>query len=122
MSQRKGGICIFKIDGTQYQAKGNFSYGLGEPTREGMAGADGVHGYKETPTVPFVEGEITDGQSVSLTDLARMTEQTVTLQLANGKVIALRQAWSCNPDGMKGETEDGKVAVRFEGISAEEIR
>lgn len=122
MGQRKGGVIFFKVDGTQYQAKGNFSYGLGKEVREAIVGSDTVHGFKGMPTAPFIEGEITDSADLSLDSFSAITDSTVTLELANGKVIALRNAWSCNADGLKVQTEEGNVAIRFEGISAEEVR
>lgn len=122
MSQRKGGIIFFKIDGVQHQAKGNFSYGLGKPQRTAIVGADGVHGYSELPTAPFIEGEITDSADLSLDELANVKASVATLELANGKVISLKDCWNTNQDGLSGNTEEGNIAIRLEGISAEEIR
>lgn len=121
MSNRKGGILELQIDGNIYQAKGAFTYGLGKPTREAIVGHDEVHGYKEIPVAPFIEGEITDGSDVSLDDLANVTDATITLRLANEKVIALRNAWCTNPDGLGASTEEGNIKVRFEGLHAEEV-
>jgi len=117
---RVGGLISFKVDGDVYFAKGNFTYNLGRPKKQGVVGADRVHGYKETPQVPYVEGEITDRQEMSLEALQAIDEATVTLELANGKVIVLRQAWYAS-DGV-GNTEEGNIECRFEGISAEEVR
>ncbi len=67
---RIGGIiAVVKVNGDIYFAKGNWTYNSGKPKREGVVGADTVHGYKETPQVPFVEGEITDRNELSLEDL-----------------------------------------------------
>lgn len=118
---RKGGIIFLKIDGVQYQAKGEFSYGLGKPTREAIVGSDAVHGYAENPIAPFIEGEITDGIDISLDTIANITDSTITLELANEKVIALRNAWSTNPDGLGASTGEGNIPVRFEGLRAEEV-
>lgn len=117
--QRKGGIIFVKVDGAQMDAKGNFSYNLGKPKREAIIGADQVHGYKETPQAAFIEGEITDSSTLDLAALVQMENATVTLQLANGKVIALRDGWYAG-DGT-GNTEEGNIQVRFEGLSADEI-
>lgn len=122
MSQRKGGIIFFKIDGVQYQAKGAFTTSLGRPSREAIVGADGVHGYKEMPVAPYVEGEITDDLNISLDALSKVTDATITVEYANGKVFVLRNAWNTNQDGMSVQTEEGNVAIRFEGLSAEEVR
>lgn len=122
MAQRRAGIIFLKIDGEQYDAKGSFSYGMGKPMRESIVGADGIHGYKEVPTVPFIEGELTDSKDLDMDKLASITEATITLELANGKVVALRGAFSANKDGLTGQTEEGNIPVRFEGVSAEEVR
>lgn len=117
---RIGGTIALKVNGDIYFAKGNFTYNLGKPKREGVIGADTVHGYKETPQIPFVEGEITDRNELSLEDLVTLDEATITLELANGKVISLSEAWYAGEG--TGNTEEGNIACRFEGMSAEEVK
>ena len=117
--QRVGGIIQFQIDGEVQQAKGSFTYGLGIPKREAVVGSDVVHGYKETPVVAFIEGEITDSQTTNLRSLASITGATVTLDLANGKMVVLRSAWYAG-DAI-GNTDEGNIDVRFEGSGAEEV-
>jgi hypothetical protein len=120
MANRIGGLISLKINGDILFAKGNFTYNLGIPRKEAVNGSDRVHGYKETPQTPYIEGEITDRQELSVEALQKTTGATVTLELANGKVIVLRQAWYAS-EGV-GNTEEGNVECRFEGMSAEEIR
>lgn len=117
---RVGGLIALKIDGDLQKAKGAFTYNLGAPKRDAVIGADVVHGYKEAVQVPFIEGEITDHRGMSLEALLATDEATITMELANGKVIMLREAWYAGEG--TGNTEEGNIAVRFEGISAEEIR
>lgn len=117
---RIAGIISLKVNGTQQLAKGNFTYNLGKPKRDAIVGADRTHGYKEVPQVAFIEGEISDRSDVSLEELVTVSDATITLELGNGKVIVLREAWFAG-DGT-GNTEEGNVSVRFEGMSAEEIR
>lgn len=117
---RVGGVISLKIDGDMLFAKGNFTYNLGIPRKEGVVGSDRVHGYKETPQVPYIEGEITDRREISMEAIRKIEEATITLELANGKVIVLRQAWEASEG--TGNTEEGNAEVRFEGMSAEEIR
>ncbi|QBR31889.1 MULTISPECIES: phage tail tube protein [Pseudomonas] len=117
---RIGGTIALKVNGDIYFAKGSFTYNLGKPKREGVVGADVVHGYKETPQVPFIEGEITDRNELSLEDLVTLDEATITLELANGKVIALSDAWYAGEG--TGNTEEGNIACRFEGMSCEEVK
>lgn len=120
MANRIGGTIYFKVNGEQFLAKGNFTYNLGKPKREAMVGADVVHGYKEMPQVPYIEGEISDASTLNLETFLTLNEATVTLELANGKVIVLRDAFYAG-DGEVG-TEEGNIQARFEGISAEEVR
>lgn len=122
MAERISGVCFLKVDGEQVPLKGSFAYGLGAPSREGLLGPDGIHGFKEMPTVPFIEGQITNTYAIDLVALSAVTDATLTLELANGKVVALRNSWITNPDGLKGDTEEGAVDVRFEGLSAEEVK
>lgn len=119
MPQRRAGILFLKVNGATQDAKGNFTYNLGRGKREAIVGADKVHGYKEMPQVAFIEGEITDASSLNLAALLATDDATVTLQLANGKVVVLRNAWYA-ADG-NAQTEEGNIQVRFEAESAEEI-
>lgn len=121
MSQRKGGITFLKVDGTQLSVKGEATYGLGKNERTAIVGQDGVHGYSEVPTAPFIEVTITDSDELSLDTLAAITDSTLVLELANGKAVALRGAWNTNKDGLSASTKEGEIALRFEGLSAEEI-
>ena len=117
---RRAGILFFKVDGAQYDAKGGFTYNLGAAKREAIVGSDAVHGYKETPRVPFIEGEITDRSDLDLEKLLNLDGVTVTLELANGKVVLLRDAWYAG-EGNIG-TEEANIQVRFEGLSGEEVK
>jgi len=116
---RRGGIIQFNVDGVLYDAKGDFTYNLGRPKRVAIIGADGVHGYKEEPQPAFVEGAVTDRGNLDLDALVTMTGATVTVEAANGKLVALRDAWFAG-DGTVN-TSEGEIAIRFEGSSAEEI-
>lgn len=117
---RIGGLIALKVNGDIHFAKGAFTYNIGKPKREGVVGADVVHGYKETPQIPFIEGEITDRNELSLEDLLTLDDATITLELANGKVITLSEAWYAGEG--TGNTEEGNIACRFEGMSAEEVK
>lgn len=119
MSQRKGGIIQFQANGVSYDAKGNFTYNIGRPKREAIVGADGVHGFKETPQPSFIEGEITDRASLDLEALVKLKDATVTLGLANGKTVVLRDAWYAGEG--TGNTDEGNIGVRFESGEGDEV-
>jgi hypothetical protein len=120
MADRIGGIIRIKVDGTQYNAKGNFSYRINPAKKEMVVGSDEVHGYKEMPQVPFIEGAITDRSQLDVQALQSVVDATITLELANGKVIVLREAVYASEGAI--DTEEGEIEARFEGISGEEIR
>lgn len=118
-NNRRGGVIFVKVNGDLQQAKGSWSYNLGKPKRDPIVGADGVHGFKETPQAAYIEGKITDRGDLDLAALVTMQDVTVTLQLANGKTILLSNGWW----GGEGtvSTEEGEIDARFDGITAEEI-
>lgn len=117
---RIGGLIFLKVNGEVLKAKGAFTYNLGKPQREAVMDAGGgVAGFKETPQVPFIEGAITDSDQLDVGGLLDTTDATVTLELANGKTIVLRGGYFASEGAVT--TEEGEIAVRFEGFSAEEI-
>lgn len=117
--QRRAGSIQLKINGEIFDCKGNFTYGLGRPKREAIVGADAIHGYKEMPQVAFLEGAITDRGTLDLAALVTGRDVTVTLELANGKLIVLRDAWYAGEGS--ASTEEAEISVRWEGANAEEI-
>lgn len=120
MSNLRAGKLFFKVNGTQYRAKGEYTYNLGADKHTMIAGTDGVHGYKSETVVPFIEGKITDGDDLDVKALSQVVDATVTLELANGKVIALRGGvYAADANVTTGE---GEVPVRFEGLACEEVK
>ena len=70
------------------------------------------------PQPPRIEGVITDQRDLILADFLNLTNETITLELANGKVIDQRNSWY----GGDGDvtTEEGEIQVLFHGLSSEE--
>jgi len=119
MGNRRAGTINVQVNGQVYDAVGSFSHNLGRPKKEMLMGADRVHGYKELPQVPFIEGEIRDASDLDVSAMLDGADVTVTIRLANGKTFMLRDAVFCGEG--TGDTEEGKYAVRWEGKSAEEV-
>jgi len=119
MGKRVGGKIEIKTNGDLLQAKGEFTYNLGVRKKTGVAGTSDVAGYSDETKIPFIEGAITDSATLDVKALREIDDASVTLVLANGKVIALRDAWEAS-DG-DGTTGEGELQLRFEGLSAEEI-
>jgi len=118
-NKRIGGIIFLKVGGEGFQAKGSFTYNIGVPKKEMVAGSDSIHGFTEKPQVPFIEGQITDNDELDLQALRQARDITVTLELSNGKVIVVEESVESS-DG-NGTTEEGELEVRFEGIRGREV-
>jgi hypothetical protein len=118
MALLRAGSITLKTDSIVRDAKGSFTYNLGRPKLTGIAGADRVHGAYSTVQVPFIEGVITDDADLDLDALLTARDITVTLDLASGKSIVLREAWYAGEGNVT--TEQGEIAVRWEGKSATE--
>lgn len=123
-TKRRAGLIQLTVDSTRFDCKGNFTYNLGKPKREAIVGSDGIHGFKETPQQAFIEGEITDKGTLSLSALTSLEGVTAVLQLARGpdgpaKAVVLRDAWYAGEG--TGNTEEGNIGVRFESDSGDEV-
>lgn len=118
-NRRVGGIISFKISGESFNAKGNFTYNIGVPKKEAVVGSDGVHGFKEMPQVPYIEGSLTDTDELDLQALRETRDATCTLALANGKIIVIEEAHEAS-DG-EASTEEGELQIRMEGMRGREV-
>lgn len=116
----RGGMLYGQINGRRYDVKGEFTYGLGTPKMTAIVGSDGVHGASTEARAPFIEGAFTDERGLDLKTLFRTVDGTITLELQNGKVFSLFEAWYAGEGQVK--TKEGEVGVRFEGMSCEEIK
>jgi hypothetical protein len=118
--RRVGGTISLQVGGEVQNAKGEFTYSFGTPKIEPVVGSDKVHGVKVTPNYPYVEGAITDRRELDVQALFNGFDQTVTLNLTNGKVLVLREACYAGDGTVK--TDEGEIAVRWIGAKLEEIR
>jgi hypothetical protein len=118
-SNRIAGVAYVYVDGRQYPLRGNLTVSVDTIEREGIPGQDGIHGYIERPRVPWIEGDFSDIGRLSLAAIQRMTDVTVTAELANGKQYVLRNAWTST--AREFNAADGQATVRFEGMAAEEL-
>lgn len=119
MGQRIGGIAYLKWNGRQLALKGNFQVSPSATKRTGVAGQDGVHGYTEMPVVPSIQGDISLTADTSVEELDAIEDATVTAELANGKTYVLREAWTESSHVI--DTAEGKIAIKFEGVSCDEF-
>ena len=116
----RGGMLYMQVNGRRYDAKGEFTYKLGTPKMTAIVGADGVHGATTEARAAFIEGAITDERALDLKSFFCTVDGTVTVELQNGKVFMLSEAWYAGEGTVK--TKEGEVAVKFEGMMCEEIK
>lgn len=119
-TNRIAGIAQVKADGRQIPIRGKWKSTINGTKREGIAGQDGVHGYKEMPVVFSCEGDVDYMPDVSLEEIQKWENVTVTLELANGSVHVYRNAWVA--DVQQLDTEEGSFPLKFEAIYAEELK
>ena len=120
MSDLVGGRYSIYCDGVIYYGNGVFKYGAGFMKREAVMHSSGFAGFKETPMTAYISGELIDNENLELADIAGMKNSTITLDLANGKQVVLRGAYSTNDNGLEVDT-DGKITIKFEGKTLEEV-
>lgn len=116
------GIIRVSVDGTTYRAKGNFTYNLGGVVREGIVGATGIDGFKETHVPAFIEGEITDDGDFDMDAFRSLGEDsgaTAVLELKDGRTFAFADGWYAG-DGTFN-TEEGNGSFRFEAARGERV-
>lgn len=114
-TNRLAGVASMMIDGVAYSLAGDFTYSTASVSRETLKGLDGVHGYKEMPRQPFISATLRDGQGVTVDNFTNMTNVTLSIQLANGKLIIGRNMWTVG-EGAEVKSEEGTFEVRFEGF------
>jgi len=117
--RRIGGVlnlkCTTANGGSFYlELRGKWKLTPSRTKKEGIAGQDRVHGYKEMPVVPTMEGDVSYNQELDVRRLDEATGVTATLELANGKNLVRnrRVARRRVDDRHRGGLDPGQVRVR----------
>lgn len=111
------GTAYIRAGSKNFTVGGSASYSVDSVSRETIKGASGVAGYKETPEAAFVEFEHIDDTDLEPSDIASMTDVTVTMYLINGKTVALFNAWVVNT--REWNAIDGLTTIRFEAAKGD---
>lgn len=107
------GTADVAVDGTTYMVKGDFKYKTGNRKRETLTGSDRVHGFKETPTAPFIAFNLRDWGGLTVKDINNWTDVTCVARLANGKTIIGSAMWTV--DEQEVDSNEATFDVRLEG-------
>lgn len=114
-TNRIAGVAYVTVDGVNYPLQGELAYDPALVTRKTETGQDRVHGYSESPFAPYIEGYFRDMGGLSVAAFNAMTNNTIILELANGKVIVGRNMWTVETQEV--DTAEAKFKVRWEGFS-----
>lgn len=106
------GTAFFKVDAVQYQLRGSLEIDGFATEKEGVAGMDGVHGFKVKPTVPMISGDFTD-RDISFDVLEALRNGVVTAELVNGKTYILSGAFVSGKPAINAE--EGTMRISFAG-------
>lgn len=115
----KSGILGFKIDSDVYYIKADAEYCPGYMKREPKVSGNQHVGWHETWVPSYIQVNMFDTSNLSLDKLFNLEGATVTLQLGNGKVFALHDAYRSGEP--KVDAQEGMISVRFEGLNSEEL-
>lgn len=111
------GRAFVTVAGRRLASKEGAKLGFGNLERTAELGDQGVLGYKEKPTVPFVECTIAHSADTSLRELADMVDVTISFDTDTRKSYVLRNGWCAKAL----ELDKGDLALRFEAMSCEEV-
>ncbi len=115
---RRAGIASLSINGVAYDVVSDLSYMPNKVKRETLIGQSGVQGYSEMPMAGFISATIRDAGSLAAASLNDLTNATLVLVLANGKVVSGDNMW-CT-DFAEVKTQDATFSVKFEGSTVYE--
>lgn len=112
-TNRLAGTANLSVDGQTYMLAGEFEYNPSSVSRETLTGMDTVHGYSEKPIAPHIAGTLRDSAGLSVASLNAMSNVTLVVELANGKVIIGRNMWTVEDQTVK--STDATIEVKWEG-------
>lgn len=114
-----GGVAFLKIDGLQYELRGELEVQPNTTENEWMANQDGSMVYTQKAVPPYISGKFSDTSGLSVQRLQGVAGATVQGQLVNGKQYVLQQASSWGE--FKLDTVKGEITGKFGGAACYEI-
>ena len=118
-SRRIAGTAYLTVDGVSYTLQSGLNWSPSQVTRETQMSMDADAGYIEKPMQGFIEGVLRDGKAVTVRDFNAMTNVTVMVELANGKLVVGRNMWTVQAQEV--DSEAGTFKVRWESPDVQEV-
>ena len=117
-TNRLAGFAFLAVNGVNYRVAADVAYKVGTVERTTLTGQDRVHGYSEMPAAPFISATLRDAGDLTVADFNAMTNETVIIELANGKTIVGRNMWTV--DSQEVKTEEATFEVKWETLGTVE--
>lgn len=115
MAQNTVGTAYFRINSVQYAIAGDMRVNALREKRSPLIGLDGNVVPQVEFQSPMVECSVKDNASVDLIALSQMEGVTVTVEMANGTVWELSNAFYSGDGEL--DAREGNFQVRFNGSS-----
>jgi hypothetical protein len=112
------GTAAITVNDQNYRLAAAAKYSVNTVKRETLSGMDGVHGYKETPVPGWISATLRDAGDLTVADFQSMTNETIVLELANGKTVIGSGCWAV--DAQEVDVAEGTFDVKWEGPSVTE--
>lgn len=113
-----GGTAFFKINGAQYQLRGELEIMPNMTENEWIANQDGTQVFTQKAVTPFMQLKVSDDPGLSLQALNAAQGVTVTAELNSGKVYVLQQAAQWGET--KLDTVKGEITFKIGGVACYE--
>jgi len=115
------GRAFIKINGMLLRTKNGAKLNKGNPERPAIVGDNGVEGYTEKPTAPYVEGVLIVKAGTPIEQLENFTDGTVTFEEDTGVTTVLTEAWQSMPIEKTIQDSGGEAPVKFFGMDIEDV-
>lgn len=119
MARKVGGRYSIAVDSEIIPLEGEATINQGFDENEPIVGPRGLEGYAANPQAPMISFSAVYTQDLDLKRIANITNAEVSIELPNGKVGVLREAFAVG--NWEIGTARGSVAAGFAGVSYEEV-
>lgn len=113
MAQNTVGTAFFRINGVQYDLPGEMKLTVLTEKRNALVGLDGSVAPQIEYQSPMIECTVRDASNVDLVAISKMEGVTVTVEMANGTVWELSNAFYTGDGEL--DAKEGTFQVRFNG-------
>lgn len=119
MAQNTSGTAFFRINGVQFAIGGEMRLNVLTEKRTALVGMDGNVSPQVEFQSPMVECSVKDFANVDIVALTKMEAATITVEMANGTVWELSNAFYTGDGEL--DAREGNFQVRFNGSTIRRI-